>query len=796
MKAPLNWLREYVEIDMPGAEYAQKMVMTGTAVEGVEPVAEYENVVVGRVITCEDHTDSDHLHVCTVDVGDQAPIQIVCGAPNVSAGQLVPVALVGAKLPGGYAIKKGKLRGVESFGMICSGTELNVPEAMYPHIGDKGILVFHEAYEPGTDVKAIFGMDDEIIDFEILANRPDCLSIWGLARESGAVLETHCLMPEIAVEESGKGDISDYAKVSVLDDELCPRYCARVIADVKIAESPKWMKTYLHAAGIRPINNIVDITNFVMLETGHPMHAFDLSKVRDGQIIVRRARPDEILVTLDGKEHKLASDMLVIADSERATGIAGVMGGEESEIVNDTAAVLFECATFDRTSIRLTARALGVRTESSGRFERGVCVGTTMEALQRACMLVNMLECGQVVPGSFDHYPNPAPERIVEASVSRINQLISTKLSGEEMEDILGRLYIDTQCCEDTLTCNVPAWRGDIEAECDLAEEILRLNGYEHIPSTLMSGVTVAGMRSDTQLLSDRVKHSLVGMGFYESLSFSFVSRKWISALNLPDGDWRLDPVVIRNPLGEDTSVMRTSLVPSMLNVLSTNINRGNAAGSLFELAPVFEIGQKGQLPNENALLCIGMYGADVDFYALKQVCVSVLHELGITVKAAAGGDVYYHPGRKAKLMAGNVQIGQLGEIHPDQAEAFDITNKRVYVAELDMRAMMQCAKTVASVKSLPKFPAVSRDLALVMDESVGVGNVMDAIRKAAGRDVEHVEMFDIYRGTKLGFEKKSVAFSLTFRAADRTLTEPEIAAAVTNVLSVVEKEFGATLRA
>ena len=796
MKAPMKWLKDYVDIDMSCQEYGRLMVMSGTGVEGVEDLSEaFDKVVAARVLTCQDHPDSDHLHVCTVDAGQQAPLQIVCGAPNVAAGQLVPVALAGARLPGGVKIKKGKIRGVESCGMICSGPELDIPQGLYPHVGEAGILVFQEDYAPGTDVREIFGLDDQVVDFEILANRPDCLSIWGLARETSAVLDKHCLMPEIQVEEDGKGLFEVYACVKVLDDVLCPRYCARVIENVKIGPSPKWMRAYLHAAGVRPINNIVDITNYVMLETGHPMHAFDLDKVRDHKIVVRRAHPGEQLKTLDGKDHLLNSDMLVIADAENATGLAGIMGGEESEILMDTRVVLFECAVFERTNSRLTARALGIRTEASGRFEKGVCVEDTLEALERACMLVNMLGCGQVVPGVFDHYPNPRKPRRIEASVSRINRLISTSLTGEQMEDLLNRLYIDTTCEGDALTSEPPAWRSDIEMEADLAEEILRLYGYQHIPSTLMNGVTMAGRRSDNQLFSDRVKGALVGMGWFEAVNFSFISPKWLKKLNLPQGDSRLSPVTLRNPLGEDTSVMRTSLVPSMLSTLSLNISRGNAQAALFEMGPAFFPTQAGELPEERRTLCLGLYGEKADFYRLKDACACLLAALGIEAEAVPGGDGYYHPGRKALLLEGGESLGQLGEIHPDVADAFELGGRRVYVAELTIAALMAHEKPIPPVRALPKFPAVSRDLALVMAEAVCVGPVMQAIYRAAGRELESVSLFDIYRGAQLGPDKKSVAFALSFRAADRTLTEAEIGKAVDKVLAAVKKEFGAVLR-
>ena len=794
MKVPMRWLKEYVDIKLKPEDYASRMIMTGTAVEGVDVTgAQFDGVVVGHVLSCEPHPNSDHLHICMVDVGQEEPLQIVCGAPNVAAGQYVPAALDGAHLPGGK-IKKGKIRGEVSNGMLCSGPELDVPEGLYPHCGNEGILVFQEEYKPGTDVKEIFGLGDNVVDFEILANRPDCLSVWGLARESAAVLDEYCVMPEIAVEEDGEGKFEDYATVKVIDTENCPRYCARVITDVKIGPSPKWMREYLYGAGVRPINNIVDITNFVMLETGHPMHAFDLSKVKDQTIVVRRARPDEKLVTLDGKEHSLTEDMLVIADNENATGLAGIMGGEESEIVSDTASVLFECAAFDRTNNRLTARKLGVRTESSGRFEKGVCAATTMEALDRACMLVNMLECGKVVPGAYDNYPNPEPARTVEADVARICRRIGVDVDGEAMEDILNRLNIETTLCEGTLTCEIPAWRQDIESDADISEEVLRMYGYDHIPSTLMNAVTMPGKKSAQRAFTDRVKTALVGMGLYEIENYSFISPKWLEKLELPEGDWRLDPVPLRNPLGEDTSVMRTTLAPSMLTTLAFNLNRGNAEGRLFELAPVFKPAEPGKLPEEKLTLALGMYGEDVDFYTMKNAVVWLLQQFGIAPDIEAAGDSYYHPGRKAVLSVSGTPLATLGEIHPDLAERFEIS-RRVYLAEIDLAAVEAAEVEITGVKDLPKFPAVSRDIALVADEAVGTGTMLDAIRKAGGRTLESARLFDVFRSDKLGKGKKSVAYALTFRAADRTLTDEEITGSMNRILSALEKDFGAEIR-
>jgi len=795
MKVPMKWLKEYVDINMPAAEYAEKMISTGTAVEGVDKSGEqFDKVVVGYVVSCVDHPNSDHLHICMVDVGGEEPIQIVCGAPNVHAGMRVAAALDGAHLPGGVKIKKGKMRGEVSNGMLCSGPELDVPAGLYPHIGDEGIIEIFEEVAPGTDVKEVFGLGDDIIDFEILANRPDCLSVWGLARESSAVLDEHFVMPEITVEEKGKGKFEDYATVKVLDDEACQRYCARIITNVKIGPSPKWMREYLHGAGVRPINNIVDITNYVMLETGQPMHAFDLSKVKDSTIIVRKAYAGEKLVTLDGKEHTLDETMLVIADHDNATGLAGIMGGEESEIVGDTVAVLFESAAFERSNNRVTARKLGMRTEASGRFEKGVNPDGSLEALERACMLVEMLECGEVVPGVFDHNPNPVQPRTIEAEVARVCRRNGVEVSGEEMEEILNRLFIDTTLCDGVLTCEIPSFRQDMTTDADIAEEVLRMYGYDHIPSTLMNAVTMPGYRDEKRVFADRVKEALVGMGMYEILNYSFISPKWIENLNLPEGDARYNTVVLRNPLGEDTSVMRTSLVPSVLATVASNLNRGNTEVKLFELSKTFvPSGAAGELPTEKNALCIGMTGEGVDFYSIKNAVVWTLAKFGVVADIAADGDCYYHPGRKAVLSVDGVKLATIGEIHPDVAENFEI-EKRVYVAEVDLDALRPLEKPFYGVKPLPKFPAVTRDIALVVDESVGAGTMMDTIRKAA-KNLEDVRLFDIYRGEKLGADKKSVAYALTFRAADRTLTDDEIASAMNKILKALAENHSAELR-
>lgn len=805
MLAPLKWLGEYVDIDIATDEYVRRMIMAGNGVEGTSTTGEqFSNVVVGYVVSCVDHPNSDHLHLCMVDVGAGEPIQIVCGAPNVHAGMRVAAALDGAHLPGGVKIRRSKMRGEVSNGMLCSGPELDVPASLYPNIGDAGIIEIFEDVAPGTDVKQVFGLGDDVVDFEVLANRPDCLSIWGMARESAAVLGKKYKAPELTVREADVDDMSKSVSIEVRDTDLCPRYIGKLIRNVRIAPSPKWLREYLYAAGMRPINNIVDITNFVMIETGNPMHAFDMSKVRDGRIIVRRAAPGEILTTLDGKQRELDESMLVIADGQQATGLAGIMGGEESEITEGTHDVLFECAAFDRTCIRLTSRHLGLRTDASGHYERGVCPAMSMDAMLRACQLVNLLDAGDVAPGIVDIYPDPAPETVIKASVKRIQQHIGVNVPAERMVEILEGLEIATQRDGDELTCHVPKYRTDMESYADVSEEVLRLYGYDAIPSTLMTGVTMRGGKNHDHIVVDRVRDVLLAVGGYEIQTYSFISPQDIEKLGLPTDDARLNPVRLLNPLGEDTSVMRTTLAPSMLQTLSYNLNHGNPQALLFETAVRFEKtdemahtpdGKLANLPNEKPTLAIGMYGGDADFYKLKFVVDALLTHFGEQGKYAAQGDAHYHPGRRATVSVNGQAVGQLGEIHPDVAAAFGMEGKRVYLAEIDLTALDANVPPIEAPKPIPRFPAVSRDLALVMDERQPVGEVMDEIAHAAGKICEAVNVFDVYRGEQLGAGKKSVAFSLTLRAADRTLVEDEINAAMKKVVGNCAHKFGAQIR-
>ncbi len=798
MKIPMKWLREYTEIPADADTYMNKMIMIGDGVEGYETLgAEVEGVVVGKVLTCEPHPNSDHLHVCTVDVGEEEPLHIVCGAPNVAAGQLVPVAKNGARLPGGVKIKKGKLRGEVSEGMICSGEELGCPPELYPNIWSEGILVFQEDHPLGADVKPILGLDDTVMDFEVLANRPDCLSVWGVARESAVAMGTTFQKPEITVTENGKGEIHDYVSVSVQDPDLCPRYVARVIDNVRVGPSPKWLREYLFGAGMRSINNVVDITNFVMLETGHPMHAFDLDKVEGRQIIVRRAKEGEFITTLDGKAHTMQAGQLAICDAVKPSCVAGIMGGEESEITESTRQVMFECAVFDYASTRLTSRALGIRTESSGRFEKGVNIRTPLEAIQRACQLIHELDAGDVVPGIIDLYPNPVAPQVVTGSCRKIAQRAGVGIPAEDIVRILESLSFGVQREGDQLTVTVPDFRQDITVgEADLCEEALRVYGYDKIPSTLLRGETTPGGRSAEMALKDEVTSILTGLGFNEIMNFSFVSPKSVEKLDLPEGDPRREMLAIRNPLGEDTSVMRTTLVPDMLSTLALNMNHANESACLFEAAKVFDPARRtGEgLPTETRKLCLGVYGKQASFFSLRAVVEALLRQLGVETTVRKASASYLHPGRTAELVHGDEAVCLIGEVHPQTMDRFDLS-ARAILAELDLDQLLRLRQPMGTVKPMPRYPAVTRDLSLVMDEAVEIGPMLRALAASCGSVLEDARLFDIYRNPILGLNKKSVAFSFVFRAPDHTLTDAEITAAMDKLLKTAEEKFGAVIR-
>ncbi len=796
MKLPMQWIEEYSKIPVTDQEYQDRMIMQGVAVEGIEPIAkEISGVVVGRVLEATPMENSDHLSICKVDAGQDGLLQIVCGAPNVKAGILVPVALIGATLPGGFKIKKGKIRGTESQGMLCSATELQVPVDLYPSVGDEGLLIFREEYPLGADVKPILGIDDKIVDFDILANRPDCLSLWGIARETAVAMGTDFVKPQITVKEAG-GNINNHLTVEVKDTNLCKRYMAKVIQNIQIAPSPFWIKKYLHGAGIRSINNIVDITNFVMLETGHPMHAFDLEKVNDRKIIVRRAEEGEKLVTLDEKERILSGSELLICDGQGPTGLAGIMGGMDSEITSNTKTVVFECASFDYANTRVSSRKLGLRTESSGRFEKGVYPHTVKEAMDRACQLVNLLNAGEVVEGVIDIYPQKEEPVKIVANIEKMNHRAGVQVSKEEMIDILHKLHFEVKDQGENLLVTVPIFRHDVEGEADICEEILRVYGFDHIPSTLLRGEITQGGKSPRMRQKDQIDRVLNGLGYFEMMKYSFISPKSIEKLGLDKQDRRTNPIKIMNPLGEDTSVMRTTLVPSMLETLAYNQHQGNSSARLYEVAPVFskESTTKEGLPLEIQTLSMGSHGKEEDFFSLKGVLLALLKHFGVQGQLKAQGEAYHHPGRCASLYVDDRRLCVFGQVHPEVMDNFEIS-QRSYIAEVDLQLLLNITKPMGQVKALPKYPAITRDLALVMGEEEPIGEVMETMEKSGGKLLESCQLFDVFKGKQLGEGMKSAAFALVFRSEDHTLTEDEITKVVDKILKACQERHNAKIR-
>ena len=684
MNLPMSWLNDYMDIDVTPKEYSDRLTMTGSKVEGWENMGEsVQNVVAGKVLTCEDHPDSDHLHVCTVDAGTGEILQIVCGAPNVKAGIIVPVALVGAVLPDGK-IKKGKLRGVESYGMLCSHDELGITEDMLGYEPEYGILILPDDTKIGTDIKDIFGMNETVVEFEITSNRPDCFSIIGLARETAASFNKKFTIPEVKFNENSE-NIADTISVDVQDKDKCKRYCARMVKNVKIGPSPSWMQERLRACGVRPINNIVDITNYVLLEYGQPMHAFDLRDLQDNKIIVRRANDGEVIKTLDEQDRTLTSNDLVIADGGRAVAIAGVMGGFNSEVKDDTTTVIFESATFDGASVRLTAQRVGLRTESSSRYEKGLDYNNTVPAVERACQLVEELGCGENVGGMIDVMGNVTDMQPLAFRPDKINAFLGTEIPTEDMVKYFDALEIKVDL--DKMTVTPPSFRPDLEGEADIAEEVARFYGYDKIPVTLLSGEATCGMKTERQQVQDRVNELLTAQGMYEIYTYTFTSPSIFDKLNIPKDSEMRNVVKITNPLGEDTSVMRTTTIASMMDILSRNYNYRNPSAKLFEIGKIFIPTTDGELPNEPVKITMGMYGDNVDFYDIKGICETMFAQLNVkNVKYEAVTDnPTFHPGRCAKISAGNKVIGIIGEIHPAVSRKYGIETP-VYIAELSTK--------------------------------------------------------------------------------------------------------------
>ena len=796
MNLSMKWLADFVDVsDVNIKDYCDKLTLTGSKVEGYEEMgAEIENVVVARIKNIVPHPDSDHLLVCTMDVGTGEDTQIVTGAQNVFEGAIVPAALPVAKLPGGVVIKDGKLRGVPSHGMLCSMGELNLTAHECPGKEENGILILDESFADmiGQDIRKALLLDDTAVEFEITSNRPDCLSVIGLARESAVSFGRKLTVPTPAVKGANDGDkVENYISVGIEAPNLCYRYAAKVVKNVRIAPSPMWLRMRLYAAGVRPINNIVDITNYVMLEYGQPMHAFDYTQLEGSAICVRRANDGEQFKSLDDIDHTLDSSMLVIADEKKACALAGVMGGANSEIKDDTATVVFESACFNGASVRVTAKKNGMRTESSARFEKGLDPENCYAGLMRACELVELLDAGDVVDGMIDVYPTKNATVVLPFEPARYNKFLGTDITEERMIEILTELG----CVVADGKITVPSFRADLACMNDIAEEIMRIYGYDKIVSTKIVAETTEGGRTPKQAFGIDVENALYGMGVDEIQTFSFISPKYYEKIRLPEEKRR--SVVISNPLGEDTSVMRTTALPSMLEVLARNANFNNENVRLFEMGSIYLPDEDpAKLPYEGKMLTLGMYG-DADFYTVKGVIENLLSLAAIKNAewVAVSDNASYHPGRCAEVTVDGKVLAVFGQIHPVVAENYGVSMP-VYAAEIDFDALFAARTAEKHYKPLPKFPAITRDFSFVCDEALEVGKIIAVMRKAGGKQCEGVNLFDIYRGAQVGENKKSVSIRMTLRAEDHTMTMEDAEKVTKKVLTLLDRELGLTLRA
>ena len=794
MKLNRKWLHEeFVDLSqVPDKEFVETMTIFGQKVETYERLdSEIKNVVVGKVLEIVRHENSDHMWVCQVDDGSGEPVQIVTGAQNVKVGDLVPVARHNSWLPGGIHITKGKLRGVKSNGMLCGLEELGLTVGDFPYAIEDGIFIIEEDCQVGDDINTVIGNDDTIVDFEITNNRPDCYSIIGLAREAAAAFDKPMRHHEPVVSGSEAGSIFEHLDVEVPAEALCNRYTARMVTNVKIGPSPKWMRQRLRANGVRPINNIVDITNYVMLEYGQPMHAFDYRYVGEGKIIVREAEAGETLTTLDGNLRLLKPGMLVIADENKPIGLAGIMGGENSEIKDDTVTVVFESANFNGTSIRQTALALGMRTDASGKFEKNIDPMITLPAVERACELVELLGCGDVMDGIIDIVNFVPQPHTVKLEPEKINRLLGTEISREMMVEYLKRLEIEVDGDE----ILVPSFRPDLNHMADIAEEVARSFGYNEIPITDLKTTTQGGYSPEMELEA-KAGRQCRAMGYNEIITYSFVSPASLDQIRVPADSPLRNMLKIQNPLGEDTSVMRTTVLPSMLDILSRNYAYHNKAARMYEIGKVYLPVEGLVLPEEPKMLVLGSYGAQENFFAIKGELEAVFAALRAKKASytAVSNHPSFHPGRCAEVSVDGVTLGHIGQIHPLVAANYGMECE-VYCAEISFTKLMAHLLPDATYTPLPKFPAVTRDLSFVCDESVTVAQAEQTIAGAAGKLLRSVKLFDIYRGANLGEGKKSLAFSLELRADDRTLTDADTEPVISKVLTALASECGAVLR-
>ncbi len=794
MKVSMEWINELVDISgVSPKEYSDRMTMSGSKVEGIEnPGDEIQNVVVGKILKIEKHPEADKLVVCQLDVGAEENIQIVTGAKNVYEGMFVPAALHKSKLPGGIKITKDKLRGVLSQGMMCSHEELGIGMGDYPGARENGILEVVDDVKPGTDIKEVLGLNFNIVEFEITPNRQDCLSVIGLARETAVTFDKPLNLPEVKVMGGAGGNINDMLSVKVENTELCKRYSAKVVKNVKIGPSPKWMVDRLKGCGLRSINNIVDITNYILLEYGQPMHAFDISYLEGSSIIVRNAKAGEKITTLDGVDRELDESMLVIADSKKPVAIAGVMGGANSEIKEDTKTIVFEIANFDGKSVRLTSKKLGLRTDASGLYEKNLDPFMVEEVANRACQLVEMLGAGEVVDGYIDVNSAVDERKWIEVDAKKINAFLGTDISENFIIDTLKKLDFKVEGGK----CLAPTYRQDIEFMADIAEEVARIYGYDKLPSTLPNGETTPGGRNLIQNIEFKTKEALVGLGLYEIMTYSFVSPKILDMLSVSSDSPLRNMVVISNPLGEENSVMRTTTIGSMVEILEKNYNLRNESARLFEIGKTYIPKSQDDLPDEYNKITLGMYGKDTDFFTLKGVIEKLAETLGVkNVEFCAVKDnPSFHPGRCANVSIGGEVCGIMGEIHPMVIKKYNFDCK-VYVAEIDFSIF---ANNVCNDKQYipsPKFPAVTRDLAIIIDNSVPVAEIEKVIKESCGKILEKTELFDVYRGKQIPEDKKSVAYALTLRSSEGTLAEEEINSAMNKIVKNIESKLGGILR-
>ena len=806
MNTSLSWIKAYVpDLDVTAQEYTDAMTLTGTKVEGFERLDKnLEKIVVGEILSIDRHPDADKLVICQVNVGDET-LQIVTGAPNVHVGDKIPVVLDGGKVAGGHdggplpeegiTIKAGKLRGVDSYGMMCSIEELGSDRNMYPDAPESGLYILPADAVPGEDAVALLGLRDTVFEYEITSNRVDCYSVLGIAREAAATFGKEFKAPVIT-KTGNSEDINDYLKVTVENTDLCKRYCARMVKNIHLAPSPKWLQHRLAASGIRPINNIVDITNYIMEEYGQPMHAFDYDLLAGHEIVVKCAKDGDVFQTLDGQERKLDHTVLMINDAEKEVGIAGIMGGENSKITDDVKTMVFECATFDGTNIRLSAKKVGLRTDASGKYEKGLDPNTAEEAVNRACQLIEELGAGEVVGGMIDVYPVKAEESRVKFQPEKINALLGTDIAPETMLQYMEK--IELRYDPETGEIVAPTWRQDIHCMADLAEEVARFYGYDKIGTTLPTGEATTGKLSYKLRVEQIARNVAEFCGFSEGMTYSFESPKVFDKLNIPAEDAARQTVVISNPLGEDFSVMRTLPLHGMLNSLSTNYNRRNKNVRLYELANVYlpKSLPLTELPDERMQFTLGMYG-DGDFFTMKGVVEEFFDKAGMHGRVSynpEAGKTFLHPGRQAAILYEGDMVGYLGEVHPDVLDNYKIGEK-AYVAVLDMPAVTPHTSFDRKYTGIAKYPAVSRDLSMVVPKNILVGQIEEMIVQRGGKILESYNLFDIYEGSQILEGYKSVAYSIIFRAKDHTLEEKEINGAMNKILNGL-KSMGIELRA